>query len=140
MTSRFDRKMDQRRDTGTGAQHEESPYGVRSALPQFAIDAANRQVARVSGILNEAADSIDGLAGGEESVLPAPIRGFAASASDMLRDLAERAEAQDAGRLVQSLQRQAAASPMATASIGAAIGALLGLALIRLGPSADDAA
>ncbi len=109
----------------------------RSALPQFAADAANRQIARVSTILSEAANSIDELAG-ESSALPANVSGFASSASGRLRDLAERAAAQDAGKLVDTLQRSAASHPFATAGIGAAIGAVLGLALVRFGRAATD--
>jgi ElaB/YqjD/DUF883 family membrane-anchored ribosome-binding protein len=111
----------------------------RSALPQFAADAANRQIARVSTILSDAADSLEELAG-ESSALPANVSWFASAASGRLRDLAERTEAQDAGKLVDSLQRSTARHPFATAGIGAAIGAIGGLALVRLGRAATDVA
>lgn len=107
------------------------------ALPQFALDAANRQVARLSAALAGAADTIDELGGGVDPPLPEAFKGFAANASGTLRDLADRAGEQDASQFVRNLQRIAASHPVATAGIGAAIGAVLGLVLVRLGSTRD---
>lgn len=103
------------------------------AVPQFALNAVNAQVGRVSEILSSAADTIDELLSNNGSALPESAQGFVKTASGKLRELSDRATEEEAGKLLETLQRTAADHPVATASIGAAIGTALGLALSRLG-------
>lgn len=103
------------------------------AVPQFALNAVNAQVGRVSDILSSAADTIDDLLSNNGSALPESAQGFVKNASGKLRELSDRATEEEAGKLLETLQRTAAEHPVATASIGAAIGTALGLALSRLG-------
>jgi hypothetical protein len=123
-------------DVGTAR----SAPGAGSAIPQFAINAANRQVARVSEVLSGAADSIDDLLASEQLPLPDQVRGFATSASETLRKYSDRANPEEAAKLIDTLQSKAASHPVATAGIGAAIGAALGLALARLSASSNRSA
>lgn len=103
------------------------------AVPQFALNAVNAQVGRVSDILSSAADTIDELLSSNGSALPESAQGFVKTASGKLRELSDKATEEEAGKLLETLQRTAADHPVATASIGAAIGTALGLALSRLG-------
>ncbi|MEP6785936.1 MAG: hypothetical protein ABI898_09375 [Sphingomonadales bacterium] len=111
------------------------PKPASSAVPKFAVDMVNAQVGRVSEILVAAADTIDDLMKSNGSALPEAAKGLATTTSGKLRDLSERATEEEAGKLLENLQRTAADHPVATASIGAAIGTALGLALSRLGRS-----
>lgn len=128
---------------GGSAQGGSAPGGTApggsvqggSAIPQFAINAANRQFSRVAEVLTGTAEAIDDLLASQELPLPDGIHGFAETASDTLRGLADRASEQEAGDLLAGLQRTATNQPWATASICAALGAALGLALTRLGRS-----
>jgi hypothetical protein len=103
-----------------------------SVVAKFMLNAVNTQVGRVSEILNGTADSIDEILGGKDSPLPDTAKGVATSTSAKLRELAGRANEEEAAKLIKGLQRTAANHPAATAGIGAALGAALGLALAKL--------
>lgn len=104
-----------------------------STVPKFALDAVGAQVGRVSDILSSAADAIDDLLTSNGAALPESAQGFVKNASGKLRELSDKATEEEAGKLLENLQRTAADHPIATAGIGAAIGTALGLALSRLG-------
>ena len=103
-----------------------------SVVAKFMLNAVNAQVGRVSEILNGTADSIDEILSGKDSPLPDTAKGVATSTSAKLRELAGRANEEEAAKLIKGLQRTAANHPAATAGIGAALGAALGLALAKL--------
>jgi hypothetical protein len=123
----------------TGPSSGRADRDVMGALPQFAANLAGAPAARVAGALTGAADSIDAIASGDDFPGNDTLRDFATSASQKLRDLAGRADPEEAGRLVAALQRKAAEHPAATAGVGAALGAVLGLVLARLGSDTDAA-
>jgi len=118
--------------------------GGASAVPGFMLKAADTQVARAAAVLRGAADTIEDLVGKEGTEVPETIRTFAANAVDTLRRYGDRADETEAAAMIEKLQRSAAAHPLTTAGIGAALGAALGYALTRLGqpesatPEAED--
>jgi hypothetical protein len=120
----------------TESTHTKAASGVM----QFAQGALSAQVGRVSEILNNTADAIDQLLGGSDLPLPDGAKGFVTSTSGKLRDMADRTTEDEAGKLLEALQRTAAAHPATTAGFGAALGAALGLALAKLGGPAVSAA
>lgn len=111
-----------------------SSGGARSALPQFALDAADHQIDKVGGALTGAADAIDeafdqvDVPGGEV------LQRYAGDAARRLRDLGERAGDLDADDLIVEAQRAAAARPALAIAVGAAAGALLAAAFVRMAP------
>ena len=115
-------------DIATPARREASPSTI---VPQFAIDAANVQVARVSGALTQTADTIDQLLLESASALPEPVLGMVRTASGKLRDLADGTGEQDAAVLLGRLEQAAARNVAITVGVGTAIGAALGLAFTR---------
>jgi ElaB/YqjD/DUF883 family membrane-anchored ribosome-binding protein len=102
-------------------------------IPQFAIDAADQQVTRVSSALDEAADAIDRLVADNGAALPEPISEMVRAASEKLRGAAATAGQQDAEVILNKVQQLAARNPATTIGIGAALGAALGLVITRLG-------
>lgn len=120
-------------DTAAPAAAETRTAATPSRVMKMAQTAVGAQVGRVSEILINAADSIDDLLGGSNSPLPEGAKTYVASTSGKLRDLADRATEEEAGKMVEALQRTAASHPAATAGIGAALGAVLGLVLAKLG-------
>jgi hypothetical protein len=108
--------------------------GIASSVSRYALGAVGGQIDRVSAILTGTADSIDEILGGTNSPLPDSARGYVTTTSGKLRELADRANEEEALQLIEGLQRSAARHSAVTAGVGAALGAALGLALARLGP------
>jgi len=106
-----------------------------SGFSQFAFNAVDRQFGRLSGALNGVAESIDEFVDRPDSPIDDTLRGYATSASEKLRSLADRTGEQDAAEMLGSIRRAATKYPVATAGIGAAIGAALGVALVAFGRS-----
>ena len=108
--------------------------GARSALPQFALDAADHQIDKVGGALTSAADAIDGAF--EQGGVPGGevLQRYVGDAARRLRDLGERAGDLDADDLIVDAQRAGAARPALAIAIGAAAGALLAVAFVRTAP------
>lgn len=121
------------------ADRPDSRAPERAAFAQFAVDAVDRRIGRVTGALTGIADSFDDLIARADPPIAEPFAGYAASASDGLRKLARRAGDQDAAGLIGGIGRAATSHPVATAGIGAAMGAAIGLAVVALGRSADRA-
>jgi ElaB/YqjD/DUF883 family membrane-anchored ribosome-binding protein len=110
----------------------------RSAFSQFAVNVVDRQVGRLSGALSGAADSIQSVVDQPDSPIDQTFRGYAESATEQLRKLADRAGNQDGAEMIDGLRKLASANPATTAAIGAAVGAALGLAIATLGSRLGD--
>ena len=125
--------------TTTDATGHTATAATRSAFPQFALDAADRQIEKVGSSLTGAADAIDEAF--ERGSLPGgdALQRYAGSAARRLRDLGERAGGLDADALVAEAQRAAAARPALAIAIGAAAGALLATVFVRMAPRAGQA-
>jgi ElaB/YqjD/DUF883 family membrane-anchored ribosome-binding protein len=113
----------------------ETRASQQAGFAQFAVKAVDRQFGRLSGALNGVADSIEEFVDRPDSPVDETLKGYAASASEKLRSLAERTGDQDAAEMLGSIRRAAVDHPVATAGIGAAIGAALGFALVAFGRS-----
>lgn len=116
---------------------EVSQSTPQSALSRLAIRASAEPVQRVSGALHGAADALDELAENGPLGQNETLRDYAASASTKLRDVAELAAPEEAGRIMTALEDRARQHPVAATTIGAAIGAACGIALSRLGNARD---
>jgi hypothetical protein len=68
----------------------------QAGFAQFAVKAVDRQFGRLSGALNGVADSIEEFVDRPDSPVDETLKGYAASASEKLRSLAERTGDQDA--------------------------------------------
>jgi hypothetical protein len=117
---------------GSSARTTKSPR-MASSVSRYALGAMGDQIDRVSSILTGTADSIDEIVSSTTSPLPDLVKGVVKSTSGKLRELADRANEEEALQLLEGLQRNAARHPAVTAGLGAALGAALGLALARLG-------
>lgn len=110
---------------------------TKTAFPQFAVDAANRQIGKVGDALTGAADSIDSMF--ERQELPLfgeQLQGYASDGAAKLRRWGQQAGEQDAGELMADLQRTAAARPALAIALGAGLGAALALLLVQTAPAA----
>jgi len=114
-----------RSDVQPGAEH--------SAFSQFAIVAVDRQAGRLSSALTGVAESIDTLVDRADPPLDDVFRGYGSAASDRLKSLAARIDDQDAAEMLGNIRRVAVDHPVATVGIGAAVGAVFGLAVVTLG-------
>jgi hypothetical protein len=112
---------------------------AQSAFPQFAVDAANRQIGKVGDALTGAADSIDTMFDRQELPFGDQLQGYAADGAAKLRRWGAQAGEQDAGALMTDLQRTAAARPVLAVAIGAGLGVALALFLVQTAPSAPTA-
>lgn len=109
-----------------------------STFAQFAIATVDRRIGRVAGGLVGLADSFDDIVRRADPPLAEPFSGYAVSASDGLRSLARRAGEQNAVELIGGIGRAAKNHPVATAGIGAVVGAAIGLAIVALGRSTEN--
>src|ERR1700712_4569591 len=107
--------------------------GAASFVPQAALDAADAKIATWSGLVIDAADTIERLLSSESLPVPDAARDLAKSTTQKLRSLGTAASEQQAADLVAGLQRTAAAHPAASIGVGAAVGAALAALLVRLG-------
>ena len=112
---------------------------VAGLLPQLAVNLAADRAQRVTQALSTAADSVDLLVNNDLLPLSDGLRALAHSASEQLREVAERANPDHVGVLAMRVQLAAARNPALAAAIGAALGGVLGLALSRLGKNDDHA-
>ena len=106
----------------------------RRVVPQVAIDAANDRLREAGGALGGVADTIDELF--ERNTLPFGdnLQGFADQATRRLRSIGDTVGDQDAGELIDTIQRRAAANPGLAIAVGAAAGAAIALLLVRTAP------
>lgn len=121
---------------GPTATPSADPSGAKTIVPQFALDAADAQIATWSTAVVDAADTIERLVASESLPVPDAVRDLATSTTQKLRSLGQSASEQQAADLVAGLQRTAAAHPAAAIGVGAAIGAALAGVLIKLGSPA----
>jgi ElaB/YqjD/DUF883 family membrane-anchored ribosome-binding protein len=109
--------------------------GAASFVPQSALDAADAKIASWSGLVIDAADTIERLIGSESLPVPDAARELAKNTTQKLRSLGTAASEQQAADLVAGLQKTAAAHPAASIGVGAAVGAALAALLVRLSAS-----
>jgi ElaB/YqjD/DUF883 family membrane-anchored ribosome-binding protein len=112
--------------------------GTGSFVPQAALDAADAKIATWSGVVIDAADTIERLLNSESLPVPEAARDLVRSTTQHLRSLGTAASEQQAADLVAGLQRTAAANPAASIGVGAAVGAALAVLLVRLGSSGSS--
>ncbi len=115
------------------SRSDAQPGAGRSAFSQFAIVAVDRQTARLSSALTGVAESIETLVDRADPPLDDVFRGYGSAASDRLKTLAARIDDQDAAEMLGNIRRVAVDHPVATVGIGAAVGAVFGLAVVTLG-------
>jgi len=118
---------------------ERPASGAAPFVPQFALDAADAKISEFSGLITDAADTIERLIGTESLPVPEAVRELVTSTTQKLRKLGTTAGSQDSADLIAGLQRAAAAHPAASLGIGAAVGATLAALLVRVAPSAKTA-
>jgi ElaB/YqjD/DUF883 family membrane-anchored ribosome-binding protein len=126
---------------GVSPAYKSANSGAASFVPQFALDAADAKIATWSGVVIDAADTIERLLSSESLPIPDAARDLAKTTTQKLRSLGTTASEQQAADVVAGLQRTAAAHPAASIGVGAAVGAALAALLVRLGtpetPQAD---
>lgn len=105
----------------------------KTLIPQFALDAADGQIARIAGALNTVADTFEGLLDNKAVPLGDSAKEYVRSTADKIRGLGDRAGEQDAADILLAAQRAASDHPAVSAGLGAVIGASIGLALAALG-------
>jgi len=115
------------------SRSDAQPGAERSAFSQFAIVAVDRQTTRLSSALTGVAESIEALVDRADPPLDDAFRGYGSAASDRLKNLAARIDDQDAAEMLGNIRRVAVDHPVATVGIGAAMGAVFGLAVVTLG-------
>ncbi|MBY8820860.1 hypothetical protein [Sphingomonas colocasiae] len=107
----------------------------RSTVAQFAVEAVDRRIGRVSSGLTGLADSLDDIVRRTDPPFAEPFAGYAASATDGLRKLARHAGDRNADELIGGIGRTVGRHPLLTAGVGAALGAAVGIAVVALGRS-----
>lgn len=131
-------------DAGGAEAHREAGDARSSRpstlVPQFALDAADGQIARIAGALNTVADTFEGLLDNKAVPLGDSAKEYVRSTADKIRRLGDRAGEQEAADILLAAQRAAADHPAVSAGIGAVIGASIGLALAALGGRSGAAA
>src|ERR1044072_4582513 len=95
-------------DGGTDAL---SSSGPRILAPQFALDAADGQIARIAAALNTVADKFEGLLNNKAVPLGDSAKEYVRSTADKIRRLGDRAGEQEAADILLAAQRAAAEHP-----------------------------
>ena len=107
---------------------------ARRVIPQVAIDAANDRIREVGGAIGGVADTIDELFDRNKLPFGDNIQGFADQATGRLRSIGDTVGDQDAGELIETVQRRAAENLAMAIAIGAAAGAAIAFFLARTAP------
>lgn len=124
--------------TSKRQRSDDTPRAVQGIVPQFAANLASEPAERVTRALSTAADSIDLLVDNDLVPLSDGLRDLVHSASEQLREVAERTGPDQVGLVAMRVQLAAARNPALAAMIGAALGAALGFALSRSGSAATS--